>query len=88
MAQRKQIRLVSMRMWVPCPASLSGLRILHCCELWCGSQTWLGSHVAMAVVQLDPLAWEPPHAEGAALKRKKYMYILKVIVLKNKGRLL
>ena len=21
-----------------------------CCELWCRSQTWLGSHVAVAVV--------------------------------------
>ena len=30
-------------------ASLSGLRIPHCRELWCGSQTWLGSHVAVAL---------------------------------------
>ena len=28
------------------PASLSGSRILHCGELWCSSQTQLGSHVA------------------------------------------
>ena len=27
--------------------SLSGLRIRHCCELWCRSQTWLGSRVAL-----------------------------------------
>ena len=31
-------------------ASLSGLKICHCCELWCRSQMWLGSHVAVAVV--------------------------------------
>ena len=31
-------------------ASLSGLRIRHCRELWCRSQTWLGSPVAVALV--------------------------------------
>ena len=31
------------------PALLSGLRIRHCRELWCRSQTWLGSGVAMAL---------------------------------------
>ena len=30
--------------------SLYGLRIQHCCELWCRLQTWLRSCVAMAVV--------------------------------------
>ena len=30
-------------------ASLSGLRIWHCRELWCRSQVQLGSHVAVAV---------------------------------------
>ena len=29
--------------------SLSGLRIWRCPELWCRSQTWLGSRVAVAV---------------------------------------
>ena len=29
---------------------LSRLRIRHCCELWCRSQTWLGFRVAVAVV--------------------------------------
>ena len=28
--------------------SLSGLRIRCCWELWCRSQVWLGSHVAVA----------------------------------------
>ena len=31
------------------PGSLSGLRIWHCRELCCRLQTWLGSHVAVAV---------------------------------------
>ena len=30
---------------------LSGLRILHCHELWCRSKTKLGSGIAVAVVQ-------------------------------------
>ena len=34
-AQGKQIRLASMRMQVRSLALLSGLRIWHCCELWC-----------------------------------------------------
>ena len=32
------------------PTSLSGSGIRHSCELWCRSQTQLGSHVAVAVV--------------------------------------
>ena len=50
-------------------ASLSGLGIQHCHELWCRSQTWLGAGVAVAVLvgrqlqlQSAPLAWEPPYA--------------------------
>ena len=38
-------------MWIQSLALLSGLRILHCCELWCGLQMWLGSHIAVAVVE-------------------------------------
>ena len=30
-------------------ASLSGLRSRNCHELWCRSQTWLGSCIAVAV---------------------------------------
>ena len=51
MAQGKQIRPGTMRFRVPSLASLSGLRIQHCCELWYRSQTQLGSYVAVAVVQ-------------------------------------
>ena len=31
------------------PGLALGLRIQHGCELWCGLQMWLGSHVAVAV---------------------------------------
>ena len=42
-------------------ASLSGLRIRHCCELWCSSQTRLGSHIAVAVVWASSCSssWTP-----------------------------
>ena len=46
-------------------APLSGLRIWCCCELWCRPA---------ATAPIQPPAWEPPHAVGAALgmaKRKK-----------------
>ena len=48
----------------------------HCCELWCGSKTWFGSCVAVAVAVaaaalIQPLAWELPYAADAALKKKK-----------------
>ena len=48
-AQRKQIWLASMRTQVQSLASLSGLRVLHCHGLWCGSQMWLGSGITQAV---------------------------------------
>ena len=50
MTQWKRIRLGTMRLQVPSLASLSGLRIRHCCGLWCRLQTQLRSHVAVAVV--------------------------------------
>ena len=37
-----------MRTWVQSLASLSQLRTPHCHDLWCRSQTWLGSHMAVA----------------------------------------
>ena len=49
-ARWKQIGPVSMRRQVWSLSPLSGLRILHCHELWCGSWVWLGSWVAVAVV--------------------------------------
>ena len=49
MAQRELIQLVSMRMQVRSLALLSGLRIQRCLELWCKSQMWLRSGVAVLV---------------------------------------
>ena len=47
--QWKRIRLGTMRLWVKDLASLSGLRIWRCRELWFRLQTWLGSGVAVTV---------------------------------------
>ena len=46
-AQQKQIQLETVRLQVPSLASLSGLRIQRCRELWCRLQTRLGSGVAV-----------------------------------------
>ena len=42
-------QLAAMRTQVRSLASLSGLRIWHCRQLWCRSQMWLGSCVAVVV---------------------------------------
>ena len=49
-AQQQQTQLVSTRMWNGALASLSGLRIWCCHELWPKSQTRLRSGIAVAVV--------------------------------------
>ena len=48
--QRKWIWLGTMRLWVGSLASLTGLRIWYCHELWYRLQTWLGSCIAVALV--------------------------------------
>ena len=57
------------------PGSLNGLRIQRCPEQWCGSQTWLGSHVAVAVAVAyahnSSLDWTPSWGTGIAQKKKK-----------------
>ena len=69
-------QLVSMRIQVRSLASLSGLRVQRCCELWCRSQTRLGSRAAVALYRpvgaapIQPRAWELPYAAGAELKSK------------------
>ena len=62
-----------MRTQVRSVASLSGLRIRRCHELWCGPRgssdlvlLWLW-HRPVATALIQPLAWELPYA----LKRKK-----------------
>ena len=47
--QWKLIQLVTMRLQIQSLASLSGLRIWRCHELWYRSQRWLGSRIAVAV---------------------------------------
>ena len=64
-----------MRTQVPSLASLSGLRMRRCCELWGRSQTRLGSRVAWLWCRLTPKAvGHPGDVDGslscAALKGK------------------
>ena len=68
MAQWKRILLGTTRLRVGSLASLSGLGIWCCRELWYRLQMQLRSHIAVALVQ--PLAWEHPYATGEALKSK------------------
>ena len=59
------------------PGLAQWLRIRRCCELWCRSQTRLGSPIAVvvcrlaAVAPIRPLAWELPYALSVALKSKQ-----------------
>jgi len=74
-AQGKQIQLGIMRLRVRSLASLSGLKIQHCHELWRRSKTqlellWLWCRPA-ATTLIRPPAWESPYATGVALKRRK-----------------
>ena len=75
------IQLVSMRMQVQSLASLSGLRIWHCCKLqqrlqmqfgllwlWCGP---VAASPILSLAWVLSLAWEFPYATGVALKKKK-----------------
>ena len=76
----------TMRLWVQSLASLSGLRIWCCRELWCRSHVQLRPGIAVAVRRLvatapiGPLAWEPPDAAGVALKRQKTKKKLKPLL--------
>ena len=58
---RLRTQLLSTKMQVRSPTSLSGLRIQHCLELWDRSQTWLGSQVTVAVVLASSYSsdWTP-----------------------------
>ena len=61
------------------PGLVQWVRIRCCPELWCRSQTQLGSSVAMALwlwrqaakALISPLAWELPYTMGTALKREE-----------------
>ena len=80
--QRKRTQLGTMRLRVRSLASISGLRIWRCHELHqiagcrlqaaAAAQIWRGCGEGRELqLQLDTLAWEPPHATGTALKNKK-----------------
>ena len=57
-------------------ALLGGLKIRHCSELWCGSQTQHGSCIVgrcrpVATAPIRPLAWKPPYAAESAQEMAK-----------------
>ena len=58
----RQIQLVTTRLWIRSPASISGLKIWRCCELW---------YRVAAVAPIQPLGWEPAYATGAGLKSQR-----------------
>ena len=74
-------QLIAMRMEVPSLASINGLRILHCRELWCRSQMQHGSGVAVAVVRAGICSSDPTpgpetsicHRYGPKKKKKNYI---------------
>ena len=73
MAQWKQIRLGTMRLWVRSLASPSGLRfgiaMNYGVDCRCGQDLallWLW-HKPPAITPIRPLAWELPYAAGVAL---------------------
>ena len=76
-AQWKLIWPAFVRTQVWSLASLTGLRIWCCCKLWyrcrCSSDPtllWLW-YRPVSRAPIWPLAWEPPFAAGAAIKRQK-----------------
>ena len=67
MAQWKWTWPASMRKQVWSLVSLSGLRIWHCHELCCRSQTWLGSGVGVAMVQASRHSSDSSPSLGASI---------------------
>ena len=67
MAQRKQILLGTMRLWVRSVALLNGLRIWRCYKLWCRLQIWLRSHVAVAVTQASSCSSDLTSSLGTSI---------------------
>ena len=56
-----------MRLQVRSLASLSGLRIWYCRELWCSSQMWLGSDVAVTMAQVSSCSSDLPSSLGTSI---------------------
>ena len=77
-----QTQLVSMRLQVWSLASLTRWRIWHCSELWCRMQMWLGSFVAVAMVQASNCSSNSTPGLGTSMwcsrgpkKQEKYVYL-------------
>ena len=96
MAQQRRIRLGALGLRVWSLASVDGLEIRRCGELWRRWWTRLRSGVAVALVWASScvsdgtLAWEPPCATGVALKRQKQTnksFILNAREKKKKERI-
>ena len=72
-----EFQLGTMRLWVRSLASLSGIRIQHCCELWCRLQRWLRCGIAVAMVWTSGYSshWTPsmgtPYAAALDKTKKK-----------------
>ena len=69
-AQQKQFRVGTMRLQVRSLASLSGLRIQHCHELWCRSQMWLRSCIAVAVARASGYSFDYTPSLGISICHK------------------
>ena len=69
-SEEMNLTIASMRTQVGPLASLSGLRIRHCCQLWCRSQTQLKSGVAVAVVQAGSCSSDSIPSLGTSMCRK------------------
>ena len=90
-AQQERIQPGAMRLWVRSLASLSGLKIWCCRELWCRLQTWLRSGVAVASVQAGGYSSYQTPSLGASIcrrygpkkKKKKTRNIIPVLLLHN-----
>ena len=68
--QQKRTQLGTMRLRVRPLASLNGSRIQVALNYSVGCRR-LGPSLAVAVAPITPLAWEPPYAMVAALKKQK-----------------
>ena len=85
-AQQKRNRLGTTRLQIHRSlASISGLRIQCCSELWRRSQTWLGSGVAVAVASASSCSSKSTPSLGTSIchkcgpkkaKKKKKSYAL------------
>ena len=70
MVQWKRIWLGTMRLRVQSLASLSGLRIWHCHELWCRSQTRFTSGIVVVVVQAGSCSLDWTTSLGTSICRR------------------